>query len=367
MGENHDLEVERSHQNLKRSLEESENDSSNKLAKRDLCVCGQITDKLSKLEEQLSKNETSNKLALDSINVKVDKLIRLFGEIVEKEAKMTKNLAVLSKLIEKQEEQAKPSAQKSMGVFLQNLNKPSNGEEAKQEPKTNNRPVVVEKPKPVNELDELRWGQNTFLLGDGLINAMLNVPDIKDKIDKMKKALQLSLRAKDRDTIGKLYDRSRDKLLFPLPNKVARVILSVGSQDLFDESLVTLKQASLEEVKQKNKSKLKEKAGHIKAMIQKLINMGVHSVVYIAPSTSVQRKEIFQHFEEVVEEVLDDLPFPQFKLLSFPQLMYFCILFTTEIQMFPSRRENVLSLPFSLQTVYHQRVQLKRRTSKGMV
>ena len=93
---------------------------------------------------------------------------------------------------------------------------------------------------------------------------------------------------------------------------------------MFDESLLTLKKASLEEVKLKNKSKLKEKAGHIKAMAEKLMMKMNYQVIFIVPATSIQRIEVFSQFEEILQEVLEDLAFPQFKMLNFPELMYYC-------------------------------------------
>jgi len=91
---------------------------------------------------------------------------------------------------------------------------------------------------------------------------------------------------------------------------------------MFDDTLMTLQKGSLEEVKLKNKSKLKEKAGHIKAMAQKLMQMG-YSVIFIVPATSIQRIEVFSQFEEILQEVFQDVAFPQFKMLNFPELMYY--------------------------------------------
>ena len=176
---------------------------------------------------------------------------------------------------------------------------------------------------PVNPLDELKWGQNTYLIGDYVFNTMKEVDDIKEQMRKME-SLNFSLckKNKDKETIGRLYDRSRDKVLFALPNNVQKVIISIGRQDMFDDTLMTLQEGSLEEVKQKNKSKLKEKAGHIKAMAQKLIQMG-YSVIFIVPATSIQRIEVFSQFEEILQEVFQDMAFPQFKMLNFPELMYY--------------------------------------------
>ena len=89
---------------------------------------------------------------------------------------------------------------------------------------------------------------------------------------------------------------------------------------MFDDTLMTLQKGSLEEVKLKNKSKLKEKAGHIKAMAQKLMQMG-YSVIFIVPATSIQRIEVFSQFEEILQEVFQDMAFPQFKMLNFPELI----------------------------------------------
>ncbi len=55
-------------------------------------------------------------------------------------------------------------------------------------------------------------------------------------------------------------------------------------------------------------------------MISKLLGMN-KQVVFIIPATAVQRKEVFHQFEEIAAETLADLPFPNFKLLNFPDLM----------------------------------------------
>lgn len=258
--------------NMKRSIspEESCEDFSTSKKTKICQQCTNLGNDLSELSEKLDRQEALHKNAMDNLNAKLDKMIRLLSDLTDSK----KHRA--TKILEKQDE-------------------PSNL--------------------------EAEWGQNSFLLGDGIISMLLKVPEIKEKIDKMKKTLHMSVRAKDKATIASLYDRSRDKLLFPLPSKVSKVILMIGSQDLFDDSLTTLRQASLEEVKQRNRSKLKEKASNVKAMVMKLLQMNM-SVVLVVPATSVKRTEVFQHFEEVIEESCEDLPFPHFKLLSLPKLMY---------------------------------------------
>ena len=75
----------------------------------------------------------------------------------------------------------------------------------------------------------MKWGQNTFLIGDYVFNTMKEVDDIKEQMKKME-SLNFSLckKNKDKETIGRLYDRSRDKVLFALPNNVQKVIISIG-------------------------------------------------------------------------------------------------------------------------------------------
>jgi len=293
-----------------------------------------LNGKISILEEKLDTYETTNKelkvaltankVSFDGLNSKIDKIVRLLSDSTEKQSKMTKELSSLTKMIEKQEEKSRPSPNASMGVFLQNLHtgKQKNPKKTVFEgPEPEPLPPPIKRP-PVNPLDELKWGQNTYLIGDYIFNTLKEVDDIKEQMKKME-SLNFSIykKNKDKETIGRLFDRSRNQVLFALPNNVQKVIISIGRQDMFDESLLTLKKASLEEVKLKNKSKLKEKAGHIKAMAEKLMMKMNYQVIFIVPATSIQRIEVFSQFEEILQEVLEDLAFPQFKMLNFPELI----------------------------------------------
>ena len=164
------------------SVDEDTNDA--KVRKMEACNktchhCSDLSRKVANLEDLLEKQQQTFSISFNGINSKVDKLVRLLSDLTEKEAKMTKNLATLSKLIEKQEEKAKPNASKSVGVFLQNLHQKENAparEAVQKEPYS----VVRE---PVNALDELKWGQNTFFLGDSVFSMMMQVEEIKKKFD----------------------------------------------------------------------------------------------------------------------------------------------------------------------------------------
>ena len=312
-----------SENSLKRPSEDSESAPSPPKQAR-LEPSSQYEELLVKVQNLERENKAQSN-TISVMNNKLDKIVRLLSDLTEKEASVSKNVASLNKLLEKQAEKSKPSASKSMGVFLQNLQKEESKAQTNGHTDEKSSPIV-EKPvvrQPINELDELKWGSNAYFIGDGLIGRLDKVPDIKEKLDKMKKALNLRMKAKEKERVCYLYDLSRKQLKVPLHNTVNRVVLSIGSQDLFDDSLLTLKQASLEEVKQANKSELKKKATHIKALIEALMGKNMErKVVYIVPATSLQRKEVFQHFEEIIAETLKDLPFPNFKLLNFPELMY---------------------------------------------
>jgi len=105
-----------------------------------------------------------------------------------------------------------------------------------------------------------------------------------------------------------------------------RIAISIGAQDLLsDGSLLTLRQASLEEVKQKNSAPLQEKAEQLKGMVEKLVSLNKH-VILVIPATGTQRVEVFRHWEEIVLETFQDVAMPHFKILNLPELMYDFIL-----------------------------------------
>ena len=102
------------------------------------------------------------------------------------------------------------------------------------------------------------------------------------------------------------------------PNSIA---VSIGAMDLTtDESLLTLRQASLEEVKLRNLAPLQEKALQLRGMVTKLLSLNKQVIVIIPPS-GTQRVEVFRHFEEILVETLQDLTSMGLKILNLPELM----------------------------------------------
>ena len=69
----------------------------------------------------------------------------------------------------------------------------------------------------------------------------------------------LKIFSKNGAKVGDLYDNNRDIFKSPMPHKVTKVVISLGGQDLEDPSLLTLKEASLGDLKQKNKPLLEKK------------------------------------------------------------------------------------------------------------
>ena len=242
-------------ENLKRSSDQSELENgatkNPKVARTEiiqgvssikLTQLAALNGKISILEEKLDSYETTNKelkvaltankVSFDGLNSKIDKIVRLLSDSTEKQSKMTKELSSLTKMIEKQEEKSRPSPNASMGVFLQNLHtgnqKNSSKKPVFEGPEREPLPPPIKRP-PVNPLDELKWGQNTYLIGDYIFNIMKEVDDIKEQMKKME-SLNFSIykKNKDKETIGRLFDRSRNQVLFALPNNVQKVIISIG-------------------------------------------------------------------------------------------------------------------------------------------
>lgn len=330
---------------LKRSsTTEEENDGGenqiNKRHKSDFASdFAALSAQMTQLENKLEKQSNAQNSAFDTLNKKVDKLVRLLSDVQETETKMTKAFANLTKIIE----QSKPSPPaRSVGAFLQNLQEnsaKSNGDgESTSE---NNSSSDKEKTKkeiiqpqriqrqPVNELDQLKWGQHVYLLGDSLFQNLQEVPDVKDQLEKMKQHWKMKTVSINNAKISDLFNANNNNFTSKvvIPPNVKKVVVSLGAEDLFDEKLKTLKDVDLKRLKLENHGRLKQKAEHIKRMIEKLLKKG-KNVIYIIPHTCIQRKEIFNHFEEIVSEVLSEIspdPPTTFKILNLPKLMYIVV------------------------------------------
>ena len=75
--------------------------------------------------------------------------------------------------------------------------------------------------------------------------------------------LNFRVASKPGETIDRLYDVIRGKLLFAVPPRVQKVVVSVGAKDLLDPQLMTLSQGSLGDVRKNNSSYLTPKGRYL--------------------------------------------------------------------------------------------------------
>ena len=121
------------------------------------------------------------------------------------------------------------------------------------------------------------------------------------------------------ETLSRMYDETRESLICALPSKCFKVAISVGTYDLKDNSLITLKEASMEEVRRRNEPKLQAKANILRDLVSKLISQG-KSVVVMVPPHGEERIELHHHWEEVLLATLRDIRFPKLRVLNMAQV-----------------------------------------------
>ena len=100
-----------------------------------------------------------------------------------------------------------------------------------------------------------------------------------------------------------MYDEQREQLICALPTRCYKVGISVGTYDLKDNSLITLKEASMEEVRRRNEPKLVSKAALLRDLVMKLISQN-KSVVVMIPPHGEERIELHSHWEEILLRTL---------------------------------------------------------------
>ena len=100
---------------------------------------------------------------------------------------------------------------------------------------------------------------------------------------------------------------------------LSQVGISVGTYDLKDNSLITLKEASMEEVRRRNEPKLAAKAGLLRDLVMRL-NSQNKSVVVMIPPHGEDRIELHHHWEEIILATLKDIKFPKIRILNMAQV-----------------------------------------------
>ena len=108
---------------------------------------------------------------------------------------------------------------------------------------------------------------------------------------------------------------------------LCQVGISVGTYDLKDNSLITLKEASMEEVRRRNEPKLAAKAGLLRDLVMRL-NSQNKSVVVMIPPHGEDRIELHHHWEEIILATLKDIKFPKIRILNMAQV---CLLLSLSL------------------------------------
>merc|ERR1719402_230744 len=169
-----------------------------------------------------------------------------------------------------------------------------------------------------HEFEEMKWGLNMALIGDGHWKSFNIVEDIQNIVSRMERKVNLRVMGREGETLSRMYDETRESLICALPTKCYKVAISVGTYDLKDNSLITLKEASMEEVRRRNEPKLQAKANILRDLVSKLINQG-KSVVVMVPPHGEERIELHHHWEEVLLATLRDIRFPKLRVLNMAQ------------------------------------------------
>ena len=86
------------------------------------------------------------------------------------------------------------------------------------------------------------------LIGDGHRKSFNMVEDIHKITSRMEQKVNLRVMGKEGETLSRMYDEQRESLISPLPTRCYKVAISIGTYDLKDNSLITLKEASMRKV-----------------------------------------------------------------------------------------------------------------------
>ncbi len=128
---------------------------------------------------------------------------------------------------------------------------------------------VIKEEQNMNKDMRYRWSRNMLLLGDGHWQALREASDdLGRQMSTLEREWSLKVVSRSGETLDRMYDRQRGKVLFALPRGVEKVAISVGSKDLQDPGLLTLKDNSLDVVRKSNAQKLNEKVDSLICIIR---------------------------------------------------------------------------------------------------
>merc|ERR1712013_233962 len=260
---------------------------------------------------------------------KVDKMVRLMVETSENQKKMNKVLQDLLKVgvVSKTEPNNVGGEGEENGERRKRRRERERSSERRDErsgSKRSRSPEVseaVSTTTPIDhEFEEMKWGLNMALIGDGHWKSFNIVEDIQNIVSRMERKVNLRVMGREGETLSRMYDETRESLICALPTKCYKVAISVGTYDLKDNSLITLKEASMEEVRRRNEPKLLSKATLLRDLVSKLIAQN-KSVVIMIPPHGEERIELHHHWEEILLATLKDIRFPKLRILNMAQVM----------------------------------------------
>ena len=133
-------------------------------------------------------------------------------------------------------------------------------------------------------MNEDRWAHNVLLVGDEHWNCLRTADDdVAKEVKRLESESKLNFRvaSKPGETIERLYDVIRGKLLFAVPPRVQKVVVSVGAKDLLDPQLMTLSQGSLGDVRKNNSAYLTPKATALREMAAYLLNQKKTVILFL--------------------------------------------------------------------------------------
>merc|ERR1719232_2520034 len=280
-----------------------------------------------------NKDTLAGSSTVGLLHNKVDKMIRLMVETSENQKKMNKTLG---ELLKSGFHKAETPSTSTPAV-------PDEGGDRERSRERETEPVTKDKRSrspdssiessslqtgPVSatgggidhEFEEMKWGLNMALIGDGHWKSFHMVEDIHNIVSRMEAKVNFRVMGKDGETLSRMYDDQRESLISPLPVRCSKVGISVGTYDLKDNSLITLKEASMEEVRRRNEPKMMAKAGLLRDLVMRL-NSQNKSVVVMIPPHGEDRIELHHHWEEIILATLKDIKFPKIRILNMAQVM----------------------------------------------
>merc|ERR1719483_1123798 len=276
--------------------------------------------------DERGKETVSSTVGL--LHNKVDKMVRLMVETSENQKKMNKVLQDLLKVgLVKTEvaggiaEEVDGEKRKRRKEREKSRERGDSRDKRSRSPDSSLEPVVSSLPHQIDhEFEEMKWGLNMALIGDGHWKSFNIVEDIHNIVTRMEKKVNLRVMGKEGETLSRMYDEQRECLISALPTRCYKVGISVGTYDLKDNSLITLKEASMEEVRRRNEPKLVNKATSLRDLVVRLISQN-KSVVVMIPPHGEERIELHHHWEEILLATLKDVRFPKLRILNMAQVM----------------------------------------------